>query len=235
MRYVHLLWIGIAALPACQQVLGIEPGELVEEGGGGFGGARGTGGDPVGNVTGVGGATEGVAVSGTGPTSGVGAGGGSYVAFVSETVWTLPSSVTEADTDCNDDAINAGIGGEFKAWLSTTTEPAIDRLPGGIAWTLPDGSPVVSDKSELVGTPTLSNPINKTAASATPTTPTPAKVFTGTLASGLLAEQNNCANWVSTTAGTLVGDINGTDATWTQDAFDSCSATALVYCFQVAP
>src|SRR5690348_11017356 len=70
--------------------------------------------------------------------------GGPNRAFVTRSV--LPGNfggIDVADGLCNTEASDAGLGGTFVAWLSTSAVDARDRLDGSRGWVRTDGLPVI--------------------------------------------------------------------------------------------
>ena len=140
-----------------------------------------------------------------------------------------------ADAICQYHADNATtpLPGTYKAWLSTDSVNAKDRI-GDHPWTLPDGTTVVADSlADLLNcSPTcIQNPINQTEAGAPP----PARfTFTGTNEFGERTAPADCTAW--TTGSPLVtynyGSVEQNDSQWTADGLDgSCSFNDRIYCF----
>jgi hypothetical protein len=66
--------------------------------------------------------------------------------------------VAGADAICNDRARDAGLDGQFIAYLSTTTTPARDRFASARGWVRPDGLPVANLADDLAHTHLLYPP-----------------------------------------------------------------------------
>src|SRR5207249_1446674 len=91
--------------------------------------------------------------AGAGDTSANGDGGGlpgdalatgANLAFVSSATYT-PGAIggaAAADATCNALATSAGLPGTYVAWLSTTTQNAVDRVSGARGWVRIDGLPI---------------------------------------------------------------------------------------------
>jgi Divergent InlB B-repeat domain len=147
-------------------------------------------------------------------------------------------TLTGADTTCNQEA-SGTFPGTYKAWLSTSTESAKDRLvfaSGGAArgWMRPPdvaggyvGTPFVDTVADLIAGKIYSPVLyDKTSTRLTQTD----QVETGTGSSGVLT--SNCSNW-SVTVGTATSGVpTGTTSYFTQGFAVACSAsTGRVYCF----
>ena len=153
------------------------------------------------------------------------------VAFVTSSVHTGNlGGLAGADAICQARASAVGLTGTYRAWLSTTTVNAIDRLGTASGWVRPDGRPFVNSRADLVAGrifyPLILNERNASEAGDT--------VWTATQANGL-GNPNSCANWTSTTdAGqpTIGFDDQGTTG-WTQNGGAACTSSNHLYCFGV--
>lgn len=142
-----------------------------------------------------------------------------------------------ADAQCQNLATAAGLGGSWRAWLSTGTVAAVDRISqSGLPFTTVDNKVVAVNTSDLVDG-TLKNPIaideNGSALVLASTT----QVWTATTASGGYAGQTctpatEPTDWGGTSSRAMVGDLARTDAGWTASSIGTCAATAHLYCFQ---
>ena len=54
-----------------------------------------------------------------------------------------------ADAICAQRALAAGLAGTYRAWLSTSTVNAIDRLGSASGWVRPDGKPVLNNVADI--------------------------------------------------------------------------------------
>jgi hypothetical protein len=133
-----------------------------------------------------------------------------------------------ADSICAKLAANAALPGTYKAWLSTSTENAIDRLGTASGWVRTDGKPVVNSVDDIAPTSGLFDvPPNVTADGSAyyatagvwggaPNMTTPGK------------DATNCTDWKSNSASAsgIVG-ISGDSAagsffdTWPDTSCDS--------------
>jgi len=55
-----------------------------------------------------------------------------------------------ADKECARLALAARLPGTYKAWLSTSTEDAIDRLGSARGWVRVDGKPFADERKEII-------------------------------------------------------------------------------------
>ncbi len=159
--------------------------------------------------------------------------------FVTEQkfVGTMLGGVAAADVECQAAAMNAGLGGAWRAWLSDdTSEPVDDIEQSSDPYYLVDGTKVADDFTHLtsVGLMTeLASAINRHE-NGMLVANGEASVWTGTSPFGLL--EPNCNNWssnVPAAATGVVGDANRKDAGWTKLLMQRpCSSAAHLYCFE---
>jgi hypothetical protein len=142
------------------------------------------------------------------------------------------SGLAAGDAICRSKASSAGIpnAGNFKAWLSSGTTNAIDRLTGNGPWVRLDGVKVAGTKADLA-TGRLATAIALTEGGSYLSH---WGVWTGTLSSGLKAG-NTCQGW--TDASSSLSGSGGTaciaDDGWTAGGSSSCSSTVRrIYCFE---
>jgi hypothetical protein len=119
----------------------------------------------------------------------------------------------------------------FRAWLSTSTRSAVERL--GPVQDRPflrtDRLVIARNVQALLSGP-LDNPIALHIKGNPVGTPL---VWTGTRADGGRAA--TCNDWLSGDSGVpgTVGHANSTGGRWTDDATPSCNAAAHLYCFEI--
>lgn len=118
------------------------------------------------------------------------------------------------DVECNMAAINAGLGGTWKVWLSDEVTDARDRLLDVGPWVRLDGQKVVENKAALLNTASipLLNPINMDETKNLVDVFYD-RVWTGTLSTGE-KDINNCKSWWGTGFGET-GEANQLDENWT--------------------
>jgi len=154
-------------------------------------------------------------------------------AFVTSTVTTgAMGGLVGADGLCQQRAAVAGLPGTYRAWLSTGTVNAIDRLSSASGWRRTDGLPFVDTTADLVAGRILyplrldefANDVFNVNAFAT------------TLGSGVLDGMlSHCTDWTSTVsqfpAG--LGNASATTTAWTSGSVGVCGSPQRLYCFGV--
>lgn len=131
-----------------------------------------------------------------------------------------------ADAECQ--RLGA-LGGQWKAWLSSSTASAASRLShNDMAYFLVDGTKIADNFDDLVDG-TLDAAISKDESGASVTD----DAWTGTLANG----ENSgymCSNWASNSAAQTgtTGAATGTTASWTLSTSAQCNAMKRIYCLE---
>ena len=138
-----------------------------------------------------------------------------------------------ADAICQSAALSSNLpnGLVYRAWLSTTTNNAIDRFA-------PDSRPVVTVTGVKIANSLadlsnglLANPPNLDQSGALVTNAPWA--WTGTLRGGRYYSDTSCHDWSTTPllAVGLAGDVNASNAQWTESFPISCATTSFhLYC-----
>lgn len=156
--------------------------------------------------------------------------------------------VTGADGVCQNLANSFLIYGTFKAWLSSSTENAIDRIGSTGPWYLVDGTTKVADSSDDLWTPEsywgmyIDNPITLTEKGAVvlmenSNNQYTASVWTGSNYRGTYTG-SNCTDWQSSdisaygTVGATYYQLTSSPAYWTNSWTATCSEQKHIYCFQ---
>ncbi len=168
-------------------------------------------------------------VTDAGTDSGVDA-GSEWRVFVTNTVQNANfGGLDGADQLCATQAADAGLEGNFKAWLSTRSLSASDRLVHANGpYVLVDGTLVASDWDDLVDG-FIAAPINLDASGVARTGDT----WTGTLATGASYANDDCAAFASGSDGfALCGSTATIGAGWTQSATPDCSTELRLYCIE---
>ena len=149
-----------------------------------------------------------------------------------------------ADEKCQALADAAGLGGSYRAWLSSTTVNARDRLTHlGKPYVRVDGALIAYDWNDLIDLAVpLYNPINVTEILGPPPVSNPEFdepfVFTATLGDGTLSGgapqyASTCGDWHSNVGDASWGLANWLTETWTNAAAGSiCGDGAPLYCFE---
>jgi len=156
-------------------------------------------------------------------------------AFGQEVLVFVTSGTTEgdlgglsgADTICTDAATNAGLSGDWVAWLSTTTENARDRIIDA-RYVLVDGTVVANDLADLTDG-TLDAAIDLDANGD----PVMGFTWTGTQQDGTLAigVDRTCLDWTDSGGRSTQGQIESTSDTWTDFLPSDCDHQRSLYCF----
>ena len=165
--------------------------------------------------------------------SAVGADGASAIpnyAFVtSATVPAVFQSLDAADQICATAAAASGLPGQFRAWLSTATANAIDRLQGARGWIRTDSAPFADTLDDL-GAGRIFTPLRLDERGAIAS----GLVMTGTNAAGRAEPASDCNDWSDGATGdAMAGTTEGTTTVWTSVTTIRCSDPARLYCFGV--
>lgn len=152
-----------------------------------------------------------------------------YVFVTSAAVAPVFQTLDAADEICGTTAGAVPLPGHFRAWLSTSTTPARDRLEGARGWIRPDGSPF-ADTVEDVALGRIFNPLSLDEHGMR----TSDFVFTGTGVDGHGDAALDCDDWNGAATGmAIAGTTDGTTGVWTNAATIACSRQARLYCFGV--
>ena len=179
--------------------------------------------------------------SGAGGTAGAGgmagAGGAGGVTGDPERLVFVTASTSDADLAgllgadalCANEAADAGIEGDFKAWLSTVDTPVGRRLEQAeVPYVLVDGTRIANDWTDLTDGSLLA-PINLDAAGQQ----RGGDVWTGTLPSGESYDVDDCDGYMSNGGGMgLCGTTQSTGAAWSASQTPSCGTPLRLFCFQ---
>ncbi len=127
------------------------------------------------------------------------------------------------------DAVPSLQGKKFRAWLSSSTIPAKDRIiHSNLPYELIDETKIANDWSDITDG-TLQNPINKDEKG----NPVAVEnVWANTNPDGTIANLNDdktCKDWTSSSIGSLFGNT-AVDSTWTSNG--PCSSLYYLYCFE---
>jgi hypothetical protein len=172
--------------------------------------------------------------------AGGGGGGGAAaapnVAFVTARGWVGNFGGTAfADGFCQASAIDAGLPGTYRAWLSSTDGgAALSRLAGARGWVRVDGRPFADSLDALAGRLELFYPNELDERGA--------RIFgfgcawTGTLTDGGFAGTgSSCRDWSSNgfTEGGLSGELRTAGRTWTARNRSCSLASCSLYCMGI--
>ena len=142
-----------------------------------------------------------------------------------------------ADAICAQRALAAGLAGTYRAWLSTSTVNAIDRLGSASGWVRPDGKPVLNKvadiaKDKVFYPPRLDEFGNDLGADPV--------VMTATGVDGKLSDftdSTTCGDFTSASIDpgkTLTaGYASFNSASFTVQLYPPCGVQARIYCFGI--
>ena len=186
------------------------------------GGTGGTGGEE--GVAGAGGDGGAAGAAGIGGTL-----GGSRI-FVTEMQRSGDlGGISGADALCASEAAAAGLEGEFRAWLSTSSSPVGDRLVQSTEpYVLVDGTRVADDWQDLTDG-NIQAAINLDASEVIRSGDT----WTGTLSDGEPYAGGDCEGFTSAAVGmSQCGSTQRTDGGWTAAKEPSCAAVLRLFCIE---
>ncbi len=142
-----------------------------------------------------------------------------------------------ADNICQTRAGAAGLSGTYKAWLSTTSVNAKDRISDGL-YVRTDGQTIAVSKADLIDG-SISVPINRDEFGNIPSGET--QVFTATNEFGVKwvfdsfpSINYSCVDWTtSSNPYDHTGQMGSTNSNWTQgSAGQGCANARRLYCFK---
>lgn len=135
-----------------------------------------------------------------------------------------------ADVKCQTHANNAGLAGTYRAWLSTSSVDAKNRVTDA-TYALVDGTVIANNINELTNG-SLNHRINMTALGQRYVTTQ--NVWTGTQASGLRIANQHCNNWNSVSGYSgRTGRTNQLNQNWTESSIFGCGNARKLYCFEI--
>jgi hypothetical protein len=135
-----------------------------------------------------------------------------------------------ADELCQASADAAELGGNYRAWLSTSSTPAPDRILGEGPWINLAGRTVFNNRANLRTTPAEAIELTEHG------TPLPfgALVWTGTEAGGFPSSED-CYDWSDDYYYSYgrVGSALSSTSGWTDYTTENCDQRAHLYCFEI--
>jgi hypothetical protein len=171
---------------------------------------------------------------GVGGEAGGGAGGGTVAErrmFVTRAAQNADfGGIEGADALCAQEASEAQLEGDFKAWLSTRSSSVAQRLaPAEDApYVLVDGTLVATGWDDL-----LDGSIAVEVALDASGERRAGDVWTGTLATGESYDVDDCNGFSSATTGSgLCGKTSSRGSAWTESAVPPCSTVLRLYCIE---
>lgn len=132
-----------------------------------------------------------------------------------------------ADGICGDLAESAGLEGTFKAWLSSSGQPAEERLAhAGVPYVRPDGTRVANNWNDLVDG-SLDAPINRDQDGEQIS----GDVWTGTRANGSTGDAT-CGGFDSTGDIGVCGSSTAQNGNWSDNIQPFCTSALRLYCVE---
>jgi hypothetical protein len=137
-----------------------------------------------------------------------------------------------ADAECQGLAVDAGLEGTYKAWLSTDTESAADRLTHAtVPYVLVDGTVIAENWTDLTDGSLLA-PINLDETGAVGF----GSAWTSTQADGSYwgtpGDEDDCTDWSHDAYYGGIGLAYRVDSAWSAGSGDYCGAWYPLYCFE---
>ena len=149
------------------------------------------------------------------------------------------AGLAAADNVCQAEAAAVNLIGTFKAWMSSTTVDAKDRIGANTkGWIRTDGYTFTTSLTGLTTSPFLAYvPVDRKANGSRLDVTDSTTAWTHTLKSGLKAgtsTSNDCSDWTSASGSSVVvGSTAGIFDVWTNSGTTAnCSSTLHVYCVQ---
>lgn len=140
-----------------------------------------------------------------------------------------------ANQKCQGAAEAASLPGQYRAWLSTSTEsPMASFTQSLVPYQRLDGAIVAMNWADLIDNDIVS-PINLTELKTfVPGTACNVhNVWTNTNANGQVYNpQNSCTDWTETSSSTIGGNPSESAPAWSHGCSVSCSEQASLYCFE---
>lgn len=142
--------------------------------------------------------------------------------------------VVGADAKCNNLASDAGLKGNFKAWLSDSTgSPSTSFTKSTYVYRLPDGNIIAHDWTDLTDG-SIVNKINKCEDGSSYTKE---YVWSNTQPNGVRENSvDSCDNWTTesdTSMGRFATPQHNTNSLWSLDTSDDgCNYSKHIICFQ---
>jgi len=193
-------------------------------------------------VTGSGGSSTGVttAATGTGASTGAssstGLPAGAKRIFITHATFTGTlangGGLSGADKTCAAAAQAASLGGAWRAWASTTTVNAIDRIVDVGPWFDLQGTKIFANKDGLKTSPLAGLWLDEHGAGLASD-----DIWTGTNYGGVFSNiptEMACSDWTSASMsdGARIGQVGMGAAAWTAFAATSCDQQAHLICLE---
>jgi|GEM_PF-1529063 len=156
--------------------------------------------------------------------------------FVTSTTYTGNlGGLSGADTSCQTRANALSLGGTWKAWLSSETVNASDRLYHDTVAYINMNSDKVADNWTDLTDGSLDGAIQYNESGVVAS----GQAWTGSYSSGLSYFSQDCTAWTSTTGVTgdagLSGIVTSSTGTWSYNGTNSCNTSLPLYCVEQPP
>jgi hypothetical protein len=142
------------------------------------------------------------------------------------------NGLAAGDAICQVRADSAGLGGKWRAWLSSSEIDAIDRVSGNGPWNLVGFAVAFANRAQLQTEP--SDPLDVDEHGEQIREPFGlSEVWTGTRAGGVHS-MSTCANWTSTLARGTYGVSQEGTFEWTEYSTEDCDFEKHLVCLEQA-
>ncbi len=156
------------------------------------------------------------------------------IAFVTSTtvVGGILGSLKAADNICQSLAEAARLPkNTYIAWLSSSSETAINRLGSARGWVRADGKPFANERKEIIERLAILHPLVVDERGYHIGIPGGGRVWTGTNAGGTAG--GTCSDWTSTAASGLTGNYASVSDVFTDSEVSPCNTANHLYCFGI--
>jgi hypothetical protein len=157
------------------------------------------------------------------------------IAFVTSTVHdplTFGTDGAGADAICAQTATAAGLAGDYRAYVATTSVPATDHLGNSRGWIRIDGKPVADQVTDLQSGHVL-YPL-RVDENGDDLGPAMITVATGADLNGRASSSGNCGDWTGVNGSQYAfGNPLASGADWVVSSTALCPNLAHLYCFGV--
>jgi hypothetical protein len=143
------------------------------------------------------------------------------------------SGLAAADAVCQARARFAGYAnsGTFKAWLSSSSIYAYQRITANGPWARPDGIVVALSEGDLEDGRLAAQLYQTELGTYLVGTTENGNVWTGTSTGGSLASFY-CSSWITTSGSGQIGRHDTLDSRWTASTTQTCSGDARIICLE---
>jgi hypothetical protein len=142
-------------------------------------------------------------------------------------------SLEAADNACDSIAASAGLPGRYRAWLSTSTVDARDRLADTRGWVRVDGAPFADRPADIATGYIFNAPYVDELGRALPVDTGQTAVMTGTFRGGIKDLFGHCQDWKGSSGSYQAGTYAATTRIWTEHTSVRCSQPSRLYCFGI--